>query len=44
MNPREVVEFGKKNKVQIVDLKFVDPLSTWQHYSIPVEVFTETSV
>ena len=24
MNPREVLEFAKKNKVQIVDLKFVD--------------------
>ena len=22
MNPREVLEFAKKNKVQIVDLKF----------------------
>ena len=44
MNPREVVEFGKKNKVRIVDLKFVDPLGTWQHFSIPVEVFMETRV
>ena len=26
MNPREVLEFAKKNKVQIVDLKFVDLL------------------
>ena len=44
MNPREVLEFGKKNKVPIVDLKFMDPLGTWQHYSIPVEVLTETRV
>jgi glutamine synthetase len=36
------VEFAKKNKVQIVDLKFVDLLDTWQHFSIPVEVHTET--
>src|ERR1700675_2735362 len=41
MNPREVLEFAKKNKVQIVDLKFVDLLGTWQHFSIPVEELNE---
>jgi glutamine synthetase len=41
MNPREVSEFAKKNKVQVVDLKFVDLLGTWQHFSIPVEELTE---
>ena len=41
MNPREVLEFAKKNKIQIVDLKFVDLLGTWQHFSIPVEELNE---
>ena len=41
MNPREAVEFAKKHKVQMVDLKFVDLLGTWQHFSIPVEELTE---
>lgn len=41
MIPREVVEFAKKNKVQMVDLKFVDLIGTWQHFSIPVEELTE---
>ncbi len=41
MNPREAVEFAKKNKVQIVDLKFVDLIGTWQHFSIPVDELTE---
>lgn len=41
MNPREVLEFAKKNKVQIVDLKFVDLIGTWQHFSIPVNELTE---
>jgi glutamine synthetase len=41
MNPREVLEFCKKNKVQVVDLKFVDLLGTWQHFSIPVEELNE---
>ncbi len=38
MNPREALEFAKKNKVQIVDLRFVDLLGTWQHFLISVEV------
>ena len=35
MNPREVLDFAKKNKVEMVDLKFVDLLGAWQHFSIP---------
>jgi len=41
MNPREVSEFAKKHKVEVVDLKFVDLLGTWQHFSIPVEELSE---
>lgn len=41
MNVREVLEFAKKNKVQVVDLKFVDLIGTWQHFSIPVGELTE---
>jgi glutamine synthetase len=41
MNPREVLEFVKKHKVQIVDFKFVDLLGTWQHFSLPVEELNE---
>ena len=41
MNVREVLEFAKKNKVQIVDLKFVDLIGTWQHFTIPVNELTE---
>ena len=40
----QVVEFAKKNKVQIVDLKFVDLLDTWQHFSIDVEILTEPRI
>ena len=35
MTPREVSDFAKKNKVEMVDLKFVDLVGTWQHFSIP---------
>ncbi|MBI4402165.1 MAG: type I glutamate--ammonia ligase [Nitrospirae bacterium] len=41
MNSREVLEYAKKNKAQVVDLKFVDLLGTWQHFSIPIEELGE---
>lgn len=41
MNVREVLEFAKKNKVQVVDLKFVDLIGTWQHFTIPASELTE---
>jgi glutamine synthetase len=41
MNVREVLEFAKKNKVQVVDLKFVDLIGTWQHFTIPTSELTE---
>jgi glutamine synthetase len=41
MTPREVVEFAKKNKVEIVDLKFVDIPGLWQHFSVPVSELKE---
>lgn len=41
MNVREVLEFAKKNKVQVVDLKFVDLIGTWQHFTVPASELTE---
>jgi glutamine synthetase len=41
MTPREVIEFAKKNKVEIVDLRFVDVPGLWQHFSIPVSELKE---
>jgi glutamine synthetase len=41
MTPREALEYAKKNKVQVVDLKFVDLPGTWQHFTIPIEELNE---
>jgi glutamine synthetase len=41
MNVREAIEFAKKNKVQVVDLKFIDLIGTWQHFTIPASELTE---
>jgi len=41
MNVREALEFAKKNRVQVVDLQFVDLIGTWQHFTIPASELTE---
>ncbi len=35
MTPKAVLDFAKKNKVEMVDLKFVDLVGSWQHFSVP---------
>src|SRR3989454_3115500 len=40
MTSKEVLELAKKNKVEIVDLKFVDVPGLWQHFSIPAAELT----
>src|SRR5574342_68723 len=40
MASREVLELAKKNKVEIVDLKFIDVPGLWQHFSIPASELT----
>lgn len=41
MNVKQVIEFAKKKKVRMVDLKFVDFIGMWQHFSIPVSELTD---
>lgn len=41
MTPKEFFEFAKKNGADMVDLKFVDLLGTWQHCTFPLEVWDE---
>ncbi|MDA8092120.1 MAG: type I glutamate--ammonia ligase [Nitrospiraceae bacterium] len=36
MTPKEVLDFAKKNKVMLCDLKFIDFPGVWQHFSVPV--------
>jgi len=36
MTPKEAVDFAKKNNARIVDLKFMDLLGSWQHFSVPM--------
>ncbi|HTM10560.1 MAG TPA: type I glutamate--ammonia ligase [Verrucomicrobiae bacterium] len=41
MPVKDVLDLAKKNKVEIVDLKFVDMPGLWQHFSIPAAELTE---
>ena len=41
MTPKQVVDFSKKNKVEIIDLKFIDFIGLWQHFSITTSEFNE---
>ena len=38
MTPDDLFQFTRKNQAEIVDLKFVDILGSWQHCSYPVDV------
>jgi len=41
MKPKQFFEFMKKNGSEMMDLKFVDLLGTWQHCSFPIDVLDE---
>lgn len=39
---KEVIGLAKDLKCKVVDLKFVDLLGSWQHYSMPISMLDET--
>jgi glutamine synthetase len=41
MTAKEVLQFLKEKKVEVVDLKFNDFPGTWQHFSVPTHELTE---
>jgi glutamine synthetase len=41
--PREVIDAARSLGVQIVDVRFVDLLGTWQHFSMPVKELAEAT-
>jgi len=42
MTPKEFFEFAKKHGAEMMDLKFVDMLGTWQHCSYPIATIDES--
>ena len=41
MTPKEAVDFAKKNNARVIDLKFMDLLGSWQHFSVPTSELEE---
>ncbi len=41
MTPKEVLEFAKKNKAVMLDVRFMDFLGLWQHFSVPISELEE---
>src|SRR5579871_285870 len=39
MTPDDFLAFAKKHQAEMVDLKFVDMLGTWQHCSFPIDLW-----
>ena len=43
MNVKEALEYGKKHKAVMVDLRFTDFCGTQRHFTIPSNQLTEAS-
>ncbi|MEO0202373.1 MAG: type I glutamate--ammonia ligase [candidate division WOR-3 bacterium] len=43
MTARDIIDFIKKENIEVVDLRFVDILGTWHHISIPSRSLDESS-
>ena len=41
MTPKEFFQFARDNNAEMIDLKFVDMLGTWQHCSYPTSTVSE---
>ncbi|MGQ0637499.1 MAG: type I glutamate--ammonia ligase [Planctomycetaceae bacterium] len=41
MKPKDFFDLAKKHQAEMIDLKFVDMLGTWQHCSYPLEEWDE---
>src|SRR5437588_4505393 len=39
---QSVIDLAHKEGLKIVDLKFIDLIGTWQHFSIPVQELTKS--
>ena len=44
MNPSEVLALAREKNAVVADLRFVDLLGTWQHFSLPIQAFDEEAM
>jgi glutamine synthetase len=43
MTPKDVIAMAKENNAKVVDIRYMDFIGTWQHFSVPVKEFTESA-
>ncbi len=43
MDPKAVMEFARENECVFVDIKFLDFVGLWQHFTLPVQAFDESA-
>jgi len=43
MTPKQVLDLVKKNKVKVVDIRFMDFPGVWQHFTVPISELDESS-
>lgn len=43
MTPKDVLEFAKEKGAKVVDIRFLDFPGVWQHFTVPLSEFDETS-
>ncbi len=41
MTPKDILKKIEEEDIKIVDIRFVDLIGTWQHFSVPAHVFEE---
>ncbi len=43
MDPKAVMEFARENECVFVDIKFLDFVGLWQHFTLPIQAFDESA-
>ena len=43
MTPKEVLKTIKDKGIVMVDLKFIDLLGQWQHFTVPISEFSDSA-
>ncbi|RLB89424.1 MAG: type I glutamate--ammonia ligase [Deltaproteobacteria bacterium] len=43
MTPKDVIALAKENQVKIVDIRYMDFIGTWQHFSVPLGELGESA-
>ena len=43
MTPKDVIALAKENSARVVDIRYMDFIGTWQHFSVPVGELSESA-